>query len=102
MNNLRRECQSLCEHEDLDESRKLEVQQSVRDTDEQWKKVLQAAEDALNKAETQAHLGKELDAFKTQSESVQSWIQEHNQNLWSVVGSGIQPQETLQIAQVSY
>ena len=100
MNNLRRQSQTLCEHKDLEESKKQEVQQSVKDTEEQWRRVLQTAEEAVNKAETQELLDKELDAFKTQNESVQSWIRDRDQNLQSL-GGHMQVEEKLQIAQVS-
>ncbi|XP_071368199.1 nesprin-2-like [Centroberyx affinis] len=97
VNNLRRQGQSLCDNEDLKESRRREVQQTVRDTEEQWRTVLQAAEEALNKAETQAVLGKDFDAFKTQNEGVQSWIRDQKQKLQSV--GHMQFEERLRIAQ---
>ncbi len=43
VNNLRRRGQSLCDHQDADKGSKVHVQQTVRDTEEQWKTVLQAA-----------------------------------------------------------
>ncbi|KAF7647688.1 hypothetical protein LDENG_00168300, partial [Lucifuga dentata] len=86
VNNLRRRGQSLLEHEDTEESRRREVQQSIRDTEEQWQNVLQAAEDAHSKAETRACLDKEMDEFKTQNENVQFWIREQNLNLQAVGG----------------
>ncbi|KAM7376415.1 hypothetical protein PAMP_006150 [Pampus punctatissimus] len=100
VNNLRRQSQSLCEREDLKESRKQEIQQSVRHTEDQWRTVLQTAEDAFNKAETQALLDKDLDAFKTQNESVQSWIKGQDQNLQSL-GRHMQVEEKLQIVQAT-
>lgn len=42
---LMRRAQSLCDHKDLEKDKKLEVQQTVRDTEEQWRAVLQAAEE---------------------------------------------------------
>lgn len=53
MNNLRRRGQSLCDHQDTEEGRKVHVQQTVRDTEEQWKTVLQAAQQVEAAAETQ-------------------------------------------------
>ena len=72
----------------------------MRHTEEQWRTVLQVAEEALNKAETQGLLDKDLDAFKTQNESVQSWIRDRDQNLQSL-GGHMQVEEKLRIAQVS-
>lgn len=100
MNNLRRQSESLCEQQDLEEGRKQKVQQSVRDTEEQWRTALQAAEQALNKAETQALLDKDLDTFRTQNDSVQSWIRDQEQQLQSL-GGCMQVEEKLPIVQVS-
>ena len=43
VNNLRRRAQGLCDHPDADQGRKVHVQKTIRDTEEQWKTVLQAA-----------------------------------------------------------
>lgn len=43
VNNLRRRGQSLCDHQDSDKARGVQVQQTVRDTEELWRTVLQAA-----------------------------------------------------------
>lgn len=101
MSNLRRKSESLCEQEDLEEGKKQEVQQSVRETEEQWKTALKTAEDSLNKAETQAQLDKDLDAVKAQNENVQSWIKEQEQNV-QALGGCMQVREKLQMAQVSW
>ena len=42
---LKRRAESLCEQEDLQGDKKLEVQKMVQDTEQQWRTVLQAAED---------------------------------------------------------
>lgn len=42
---LKTRAQSLCEQEDLEGDKKLEVQQTVKDTEQQWRKVLRDAED---------------------------------------------------------
>lgn len=100
MDNLRRQSESLCEQEDLQEARKKEIQRSVRETEEQWRTAVQTAEQALNKAEAQALLDKDLDAFRTQSENVQSWIREQEQSLQSL-GGCMQAEEKCQVARVS-
>lgn len=43
VNNLRRRGQTLCDHPDADEGRKVHAQKAVRDTEEQWRTVLLAA-----------------------------------------------------------
>ncbi|CAB1456440.1 unnamed protein product [Pleuronectes platessa] len=100
MNNLRRQSQSLCEQEELDETRRQQVLQSVREAEEQWTAALHTAEEALNKVEAQALLDKDMRAFKTQSENVQSWIRDQEQNLQSV-GGHMPVEEKLQIAQAT-
>ncbi|KAG8013457.1 Nesprin-2 [Nibea albiflora] len=100
VNNLRTQSESLCEQEDLEEARKKEIQRSVRETEEQWRTAVQTAEQALNKAESQALLDKDLDAFRTQYEKVQSWIREQEQNLQSL-GGCMQAEEKRQVAQAN-
>nr|XP_020467229.1 uncharacterized protein LOC109966618 [Monopterus albus] len=95
---LKRRCQCMCDNLDLDESRRRDIQDTVRQTEEQWRKVLQAAEEALNKAETEATTERDLDAFKTQRESIQSWIKEQKEKLLAL-RSHVQFAERLQIAQ---
>lgn len=45
MTELKRRAQSLCEQKDLEAEKKLELQQMVADIEEQWRTVLQAAEE---------------------------------------------------------
>lgn len=42
---LKRRAQSVCEHKDLEGDKKLEVQQTVKDTEQQRRTVLRAAEE---------------------------------------------------------
>lgn len=100
MSSLRRQSDSLCEQEDLEEGKKQEVQHSVRETEEQWRTALQTAEEVLNKAVTRVQLEKDFDAFKTQKENIQSWIRDQEQNLQSLSGC-MQVEEKPKIAQVS-
>lgn len=100
LQDLKQKCQSLCDNPGLDESKRREVQDAVRQTEEQWRKVLQAAEEGLNKAKTEASTEKDFDSFKTQSEGVQSWIQEQKQKLLPL-SSHMPFEERLQVAQVS-
>lgn len=41
---LKKRAQSLCEQKDLEGDKKLEVQQMVNDTEQQWRTVLRDAE----------------------------------------------------------
>lgn len=100
LQDLKQQCQSVCDNKGLDENKRREVQDAVKHTEEQWRKVLQAAEENLNKAETEAATDKDFDAFKSQSESTQSWIKEQKQKLSSLV-SHMPFEERLQVAQVS-
>lgn len=61
---------------------------------------MKTAKKALNKAETEATTERESVAFKSQSESIQSWIREQKQKLLSL-GSHVPFEERLQTAQVS-
>lgn len=42
---LQKRAQSLCDHKELEKSTMLEVQQTVRDTEERWGAVLHTAEE---------------------------------------------------------
>lgn len=53
VNNLRRQGQSLCEHQHTQEGRKAAVQQTVRETEELWRDVLQGAKQVEVAAELQ-------------------------------------------------
>lgn len=72
----------------------------VGETEEQWVQALQTAEEALNKAETQALLDKDFDAFRSHNDDVQTWIRDQEHNLQFAVGY-MQIGEKLQAAQVS-
>lgn len=75
----------------MGESRKQEVQDAVRCTEEQWRAVLQAA--------GQAELRALSEDFDTQSHDSQSWIREKQQELQSV-GSHTPAEERSRTAQV--
>ncbi|CAL8274010.1 unnamed protein product [Merluccius merluccius] len=98
VDDLRRRAQSVCEREDLEESRKKEVQQAVKETEEQWRNVLEKAEGSLHRAEKQAAVEENLNDFKTQKESILSWVRQQNQNLRSL-GGHMTFEERLQIPQ---
>ncbi|KAG7260919.1 hypothetical protein CRUP_020509, partial [Coryphaenoides rupestris] len=95
---LRSQGQSVCACEDLEESRRTEVQQAVREAEERWRKVLEKAGESLHTAERQAVVEEKLNHFKTQKESVLSWVRQQNQNLRSL-GGHMTFEERLQIPQ---
>lgn len=99
MRNLTAELKHLCEQGELEDSRKQEVQLLLKETEMEWCMVLQATEDALCKAETQALLNKQFDGFQSQNQSVESWIRDQNQILVSL-GDHMQVEEKLQVIQV--
>ena len=90
----------MCEREDLKESSREEVQQTVKETAEQWRNLLQTAEESLHRAETQAAVEENLNAFKSQKESVLAWVRQQTQTLRSA-GSHMTFEERLQIPRVS-
>lgn len=87
---LRRHADGLCEQ--LEESRKPEVQRLLSDTEQQWRTVLQNA--------TQAQRQNLSDDFDAQTTDTQFWIRDQQQKLQSV-GSHTPPEERCRTAQVS-
>ncbi|XP_068608266.1 nesprin-2-like [Brachionichthys hirsutus] len=81
LDDLRRRSETLCGQEDLKKGRKEAIEQSIRETEDRWRKALQTAEEALSEVETPDLLDKDVDAFKSQVEDVQSWIRDQEQNL---------------------
>lgn len=78
---------------------KREVQDAVRCSKEQWRKVLQAAEEALTEAVSEAATQRQMEAFTSHSDDIQSWIQQQRTRLSSSVGQA-PVEERLQVAQV--
>ncbi|XP_051942676.1 nesprin-2 [Hippocampus zosterae] len=93
MNRLQLDSRSLCQQDRLDPRRKQEVEQSVRELEDEWRSVLQAAEDFVNEAETLACFEQQVEALKAQSQQVQSLIDDLDRKLRS--------HETLQEALLS-
>lgn len=100
LQDLKQQSQNLCANPGLDDRKRREVEDSVRKTEEQWKKVQQAAQEAQEKTGTEAAANKDYDAFKSQSEKTQAWIREKKQKLMSL-GGQMPFEERLQVAQVS-
>lgn len=69
VNNLRRRGQSLCDHPDTDEGRKVHTQKAVRDTEEQWRTVLLAAKHV--EAAAEAEISQRTESRKLEVKTVQ-------------------------------
>lgn len=100
MDDLRRQSQHLCEQEALGKVQKQKIQQSVRAVEEQWKSLLQTAEEVLKEAQTKADAQKQFDGFKSQIENVQLWIKEQKKKLL-LPSSHMQFDERIQVVKVT-
>lgn len=100
LQDLKDQGQSLCENQELKDSRRQEVLDAVRHTEEQWWNVFQTAEEVLNQAETQAASERDFDAVKNQNQVFKSWIKEQKQKLLAL-SSQMQFEDRFQIIQVS-
>lgn len=92
---LKEGVEALCAHEILEDTSKQELIYSLRNTEDEWKRLLDIAQQLKKQAELQDSLSRELQAFQAQEESVLSWIGEQLQTLHS-----LQPQEKLNKVQV--
>lgn len=99
MDDLRRQSEHLCEQETLEKVRKQKIQQSVRAVEEQWRSLLQTAEEVLNEAQTEADAQKHFDGLKSQIEIVQLWIKDQKKKLLST-SSHMQFAERIQVVKV--
>lgn len=83
---------------------KQQVHHTMEDLEEQWRRVLQSAEDNMKKAEVQYSLSRELEAFRNQAESTSCWVKELQQQAKSkgsgTQGSRAQIEDRLSTAQV--
>lgn len=103
---LRRQSQSLCEHQDLEEDTRREAQQAVKDSEERWRTVLQKAEDTLKKAEVQYSISREMEALSTQALSTKSWVKDLQEQAAAkgrgTQGSKAELEDRLNTAQVKH
>ena len=61
----------------------------MKDSEEQWKTVLETAENTLKKAEVHYSLSRELEAFRSKAGSTKAWVKKLQQQADSK-GSGTQ------------
>lgn len=76
VNNLRRRGQTLCDHQDADKGRKAHVQKTIRDTEEQWRTVLQAAKQVEAAAEVEMTMKTEQAKLKVRQLNVKESYQD--------------------------
>lgn len=99
MDDLRRQGEHLGEQETLEKVQKQKIHQSVRVVEEEWRSLLQTAEEVLNKAQTEADTREQFDSFKSQIEDVQMWIRDQKKKVMST-SSHTPFDERLQIVKV--
>ncbi|KAM4540338.1 nesprin-2-like [Fundulus diaphanus] len=103
VNNLRRRGQTLCDHQDVEEGQKVQVQQTVKDTEKQWREVLQAAQQveasaAAEIAQETERRRLELSELDTHHHDTESWLEDLQQQLASL-GNQTEPEDRLHAAQ---
>lgn len=99
IDDLQRQGEHLCEQETLEKVQKQKIHQSVRVVEEEWRSLLQTAEEVLNKAQTEANTQEQFDSFKSQIEDVQMWIRDQKKKVMST-SSHMPFDERLQIVKV--
>ncbi|KAJ8290335.1 hypothetical protein GJAV_G00011550 [Gymnothorax javanicus] len=96
--------QRLSQLKDLEESRRRGVLQAVNDAEEQWRGVMQSAEELQRQAEAQSALLKETQEFEAQAESTRAWIGDLEQQVLSLrkrtFGTLAETEDQLQKVQV--
>lgn len=96
---LKEEGDALCAHEILEDTRRQELVHNFRNIEDEWKRVLDMAQQLKHQAELQDTLSRELKDLQAQEESTQSWVREQLQML-HCLGKELQPQEKLIKVQV--
>lgn len=99
LENLKIKAQSFLDHE-YDEHKKQEIQQKVRDTEEQWIRLQKDAKEVMVLAERQRALDNQLQDFEATREKTRMWLEEKQQNL-VFLSSQKDPEQIISTAQVS-
>lgn len=81
MTALKMDGKSLCAHEELEESVRQELSWAVRNTDDEWRRVLESAWQLKAQAEHQQVLLKELEALQDEEKNTLSWVNEQTRKL---------------------
>ncbi|XP_062851798.1 nesprin-2 [Trichomycterus rosablanca] len=94
---LKKEAERLCYHEELEEMRQQELVQTLRNVDDEWRRVLDLAQQLKAQAEFQQSLLRELESLKEQEKNTRSWIEEQMQKLNSIQERGNKVQDVLSL-----
>uniref|UniRef100_A0AAR2KFY0 Calponin-homology (CH) domain-containing protein n=1 Tax=Pygocentrus nattereri TaxID=42514 RepID=A0AAR2KFY0_PYGNA len=81
---LRNRGASICAHKELGSEKRYSIEQNHRHLEEEWEKVLQAAQELKNQIEHKDLLFKELQTFQDQRKDTQAWIRQLKENLESL------------------
>ncbi|XP_055011498.1 nesprin-2-like [Boleophthalmus pectinirostris] len=76
LSDLRRQTQSLLDRDDVDEDTRHQADRVLTEAEYQWRDVLQKAEEMLKRAQDQYTVHREMDAFRAQATSTESWVQD--------------------------
>lgn len=81
MTALKMDGERLCAHVELEESVQQELIQALRNIADEWRRVLDLAQQLKAKAELQQTLLKELEALQDEKKNTRSWVDEQMQKL---------------------
>lgn len=95
---LRIHCQSVCS-QDIGEQKKHGIQKRLKDSEEQWTRLLKMAKHAVSEAEKQHALDLQLRKFEILKESISSWLKERQETLMSLEYEP-DPEQVIKVAQV--
>lgn len=78
---LKMDGESLCAREELEESVRQEIIRTLRNLDDEWRRVLDSAQQLKAQAELQRTLLKELEALQDDVTNTRSWVDEQMRKL---------------------
>lgn len=78
---LKMDGESLCSRVELEESVQQELIQTLRNIDDEWRRVLDSAQQLKAQAELQQTLLKELEALQDEKKNTRSWVDEQMRKL---------------------
>ncbi|MCJ8731015.1 hypothetical protein PDJAM_G00191160 [Pangasius djambal] len=81
MAGLKMDGKSLCDREELEESTRQELIQTLRNIVDEWRRVLDSAQQIKAQAELQQTLLKELEALQDEEKNTRSWVDEQMRKL---------------------
>lgn len=99
MADLQSRVQGLCENEDLEESKRREVQQTLQGGREQWRALLESAKRAVEEEERHCALEGLLTEVHAQRKSTTAWLEDKRQALLSL-DTQADPETSMYTAQV--